>query len=65
MINLGLYDTFQSSYRKGHGVETALVKIKHDIDLALNQGNGVILALLDLFLRPLIPLTTYFAPKAY
>ncbi len=44
----GLHDILMSAYRKGHSVETALIKIKNDIDLALDQGFGIILILLDL-----------------
>ena len=43
-----LYDPLQSAYRVGHSVETALVKVKSDIDLAFDEGDGVVLVLLDL-----------------
>ena len=45
----GLFDSFQSAYWARHSTETALLKIKCDMDLALDQGNDVmILVLLDL-----------------
>jgi hypothetical protein len=44
----GLNNTYQSAYRAGHSTETALLKIKNDVDLALDQGDGVLMALLDL-----------------
>ncbi len=44
----GLYDPHQSAYRKGHGTETALLRVKSDIDLALDAGDGMLLVLLDL-----------------
>ncbi len=44
----GLRDSHQSAYRPNHSTETALVKIKNDIDLALDQGDGMLLVLLDL-----------------
>ena len=44
----GLCDPLQSAYKAGHSTETALVKIKSDIDGALDRGQGVILVLLDM-----------------
>ena len=44
----GLVDPLQSAYRVGHSTETALLKIKGDIDRALDSGQGVILILLDM-----------------
>jgi len=44
--NLG--DRSQSAYKCGHSTETALLKVKSDIDMALDNGDGVILVLLDL-----------------
>ena len=38
----------QSAYKPGHSTETALLRIKNDIDSALNKGKGVLLLLLDL-----------------
>ena len=43
----GLRDDFQRTYRPGHSVESALLRIKNNIDLALDQGDGVLLVLLD------------------
>ena len=44
----GLRDDFRSAYRPGHSTESALLKIKDDIDLALDQREGMLLVLLDL-----------------
>jgi hypothetical protein len=43
-----LLDPLQSAYRKGHSTETALLKIKSDVDAILDEGDGVALVLLDL-----------------
>ena len=43
----GLRDDFQSAYKPGYSTESALFKIKNDIDLALKQGEGLLLVLLD------------------
>ena len=43
-----LYGKYQSAYRQGHGTETALLKVKNDIMLALDNKKDVILVLLDL-----------------
>ena len=43
-----LYGRFQSAYRQGHSTETALLKVKNDIMLALDSKSDVILVLLDL-----------------
>jgi hypothetical protein len=43
-----LYDPFQSAYRGGHSIETVLLKIKSDVNAALDQGQGTILVQLDL-----------------
>ena len=42
-----LHEPLQSTYRPGHSTEIAMQKIKNDIDVALDQGDGV-LVLLDL-----------------
>ena len=42
-----LLDSMQSAYREGHSVETALVKVKNDIELALDCKKGTLLVLLD------------------
>ena len=44
----GLNDPLQSAYKAGHSTETALLKIKADIDTAVDAGKGVILILLDM-----------------
>jgi hypothetical protein len=43
-----LHDDLQSAYRQGCSTETALIKIKSDIDSILDQGDDVLLVLLDL-----------------
>ena len=43
-----LFDDKQSAYRTGRSTETALLKVKSDIDIAIDQGDGVLLLLLDL-----------------
>ena len=44
-----LQDAYHSTYRKGHGTETALLRVKSDIDQALGDGDGyVLLVPLDL-----------------
>jgi len=48
MTENNLHDPLQSAYRPAHSVESALVKVKGDIDRALGEGDGVLLLLLDL-----------------
>jgi hypothetical protein len=48
MTDNDMYDHLQSAYRAGHSTESALVKVKSDIDTALAEGDGVLLLLLDL-----------------
>ncbi len=43
-----LLDPLQSSYRKGHSTETALLKIKADMDALLDEKDSVLLVMLDL-----------------
>jgi len=43
-----LHDPLQSAYKPRHGTESALLRIKNDIDSALDKGQGVVLLLLDL-----------------
>ena len=43
-----LRDKMQSAYRAGHSTETALLRIKNDIDAALDRKSMVILVMLDL-----------------
>ncbi len=43
-----LHDDLQSAYRVGCSTETALIKIKSDLDTILDQGHDVLLILLDL-----------------
>ncbi len=44
----GLHDTMQSAYKQGSSTETALLRIKADIEEVLDAGDGVLLVLLDL-----------------
>lgn len=44
----GIMDPLQSAYRKHHSTETAMIKVKEDIDTTLDRGNAVLLVLLDL-----------------
>ena len=48
MTTHSLYPTFQSSYRKHHSTETALLKVKNDILLNMNSQQVTLLVLLDL-----------------
>ncbi len=43
-----LHDDLQSAYRAGCSTETALIKIKSDMDLILDQGDDVLFIALDL-----------------
>ena len=44
----GIHDKFQSAYKPSHSVETAMLRIKSDMDLILDKGDGILLVLLDL-----------------
>ena len=43
-----LFEPFQSAYRKYHNTETALLKIHNDVFRSLDDGDAVLLVLLDL-----------------
>lgn len=43
-----LLDPLQSAYRAGHSTESAMLKIKTDIDIILDGGDAALLVLLDL-----------------
>ena len=43
-----LHETLQSAYKKFHSTETALIKVHNDIATAIDDGQSVILVLLDL-----------------
>ena len=43
-----LYGKMQSAYRPKHSTETALLKIQNDVLMSLDQGQEVVLVLLDL-----------------
>ena len=46
--NNNLSEVFQSAYKRGHNTETALVRVQNDILRAIDNGDCVILLLLDL-----------------
>ena len=48
LINNNLNESLQSANKSGHSTETALVRVKNDIMMSINQGKPVILVLLDL-----------------
>lgn len=48
MMENDLYPILQSSYRKNHSTETALLKVKNDILLNMNKQHVTLLVLLDL-----------------
>ena len=43
-----LFDPNQSAYRRQHSTETALLRVKSDIMCQIDQGNAVMLVMLDL-----------------
>ena len=43
-----IHDQLQSAYKKGTSTETALLRIKADIEHVLDDGDGILLVLLDL-----------------
>ena len=43
-----LGDPLQSAYKAGHSCENALLKVTSDIQLALDDGEGMLVAMLDL-----------------
>ena len=44
----GLDNSYQSAFKSGHSMETALLSIKNDIHLSLSRGEATALVLLDL-----------------
>ena len=44
----GLDNSYQSTYKLGHSMETALLSIKNDIHLSLSRGEATALVLLNL-----------------
>ena len=48
MITNDLYEEYQSSYRKLHSTETALVSVHDDILRAIDDNKCIILIMLDL-----------------
>jgi hypothetical protein len=43
LINNNLKESLQSAYKSGHSTETALVRVKNDIMMSIDQGKPVIL----------------------
>jgi hypothetical protein len=43
-----MMDPYQSAYRRGHSTETALIKVKTDMDVIMSDGDSILLVLLDL-----------------
>jgi len=48
IVNNDLNESLQSLYKSGHSTETALVRVKNYIMMSIDQGNPVLLVLLDL-----------------
>lgn len=48
MLRNQMYPALQSSYRGGHSIETALLKVMNDIMLAMDSKCVTLLVLLDL-----------------
>ena len=44
----GLMEKFQSAYKAGHSTETALLRVKNDLLMAVDGRKAVVLVLLDL-----------------
>lgn len=44
----GLHDNLQSAYKSGTSTETAILRIKADKEKVLNEGDAILLVLLDL-----------------
>jgi len=48
LINNNLNEPLQSAYKSGDSTETALIRVKSDIMMSIDQSKLVILVLLDL-----------------
>ena len=48
MVTHNIYPELQSSYRKHHSTETALLKVMNDVLLKMNSQHVTLLILLDL-----------------
>ena len=50
IVDNRLTDDFQSAYKCGHSIETALLRVYNDIVVTIGKDNGNFLVLLDLSL---------------
>ena len=48
IVDNGLENTYQSAYRAGHSTETALLKLKNDIQINMAENKATAVVLLDL-----------------
>lgn len=48
LFNNGLHDNLQSAYKSDTSTETAILRIKADIEEVLDEGDAILLVLLDL-----------------
>ena len=48
LIDINFNQSLQSAHKGGHSTESALVRMKNDNMMSIDQGNPVILVLLDL-----------------
>ena len=48
IVNNGLQNIYQSAYKAGHSTETALLKLKNDIQINMAENKATAVVLLDL-----------------